>query len=145
MKKAYPIPEKIIFDDSPIGSIVSIEDNLKDSEPIAIPDEYELMDGSTVNDSESPLNGLALPNWNFEKNQLFNITDTTNKTVELPDGNKFPEPIVIMRTGTGGGTVTITAEDPLQQGFTTVVLSANGDVVTFATFNGVWKKINQYI
>ena len=63
--RQYTRPQtKQFYDEVPIGQEVDL---LLDEDNPNIPDGYVLMEGQTVSDSESPLNGQTLPNRNVPK------------------------------------------------------------------------------
>lgn len=61
----------------PIGGIVGWVDNLGELGSINLPDNWQLCDGTTISDSDSPLNGETVPDLNAENKYLRGNTTST--------------------------------------------------------------------
>lgn len=59
----YPINNPVYFDELPIGAITGFHPNVT-TPPLEIPKGWTSLDGQTISDPDSPLDGVTLPDWN---------------------------------------------------------------------------------
>lgn len=147
------------YDEVPVGQEVDL---LLDENNPQIPDGYVLMDGSTVNDSESPLNGQTLPDRNepkvkqisanytiqeYDAETFYVDASSNNIQVTLPilSGNLGRQIIIRAAENTGSNTLSIApAGTDTIVGLSSVTLTSQGDFWTFEAGPSRWELVAGY-